>query len=141
MTIETLFQIANSSVLLGWVALIFYPLNPLWADRAAVAVAVAHAALYTVLVALVFGRAEGGYTSLSLVMQLFDAEGVALAGWIHFLCFDLLVGIWITREARRNGLPHWLALICLLPCFLFGPAGFLLFVALRAGIGLRANTA
>lgn len=35
------------------------------------------------------------------------------------------------RAARRDGLPHLLVLPCLALTFLFGPAGLLLFLALR----------
>jgi hypothetical protein len=71
-------------------------------------------------------------------MRLFDHPGVALAGWVHYLAFDLLVGLWIARSARDRGIPHLLALPCLALTFLFGPAGFLAFLilslALRKGL-------
>jgi hypothetical protein len=35
------------------------------------------------------------------------------------------------RTARREGIPHLLVLPCLVLTFLFGPAGFLLFLGLR----------
>ena len=44
-------------------------------------------------------RAEGGFGSLADVMRLFDSPTVALAGWIHYLAFDLLVGAAIARIA------------------------------------------
>ena len=60
------------------------------------------------------------------------ASGLLLAGWLHYLAFDLFVGAWIVRTARSEGMPFLLVLPCLPLTFLFGPAGFLLFVVLRA---------
>ena len=70
---------------------------------------------------------------------LFTDPAHALAGWVHYLAFDLFVGAWITRTARDEGIPHLLILPCLVLAFLFGPAGFLAFVALRASFTLRAR--
>ena len=65
-------------------------------------------------------------------MALFTMPEIALAGWIHYLAFDLLVGAWEVRTARREGIAFLLVLPCLALTFLFGPAGFLAFSALRA---------
>ena len=56
---------------------------------------------------------------------------VALAGWVHYLAFDLLVGAWEARTARREALPHPVLLPCLALTFLFGPLGLLLFLSVR----------
>ena len=75
--------------------------------------------------------AEGGFGSLPDVMLLFTDPAIALAGWVHYLAFDLFVGAWATRVAREEGIPHLFLLPCLALTFLFGPAGFLAFSALR----------
>jgi hypothetical protein len=77
-------------------------------------------------------RAEGGFDSLPNVMRLFTKPEIALAGWIHYLAFDLLVGAWEVRTAREDRIPFILVVPCLLLTFLFGPAGYLAFVSLRA---------
>ena len=51
---------------------------------------------------------------------------------MHYLAFDLLLGAWQVRTARREGIAHLALLPCLLATFLFGPAGYLLFQSLRA---------
>ena len=64
--------------------------------------------------------------------QLFTSDWALLAGWMHYLAFDLFVGAWIAAETERRGLTR-LVLIPVLPLtFLFGPAGFLLFCILRS---------
>jgi hypothetical protein len=55
-----------------------------------------------------------------------------LAGWIHYLAFDLFVGSWEARDARQRGVPHLALVPCLALTFLFGPAGWLLYGAVRS---------
>jgi hypothetical protein len=132
MTPDALFQLSGPVALAGWLALALAPLAPRLADIAAALVVPALlSAAYAALILVFWSGAEGGFGSLPAVMQLFDAPGVALAGWLHFLAFDLFVGAWQVRAARRDGLPHLLVLPCLALTFLFGPAGLLLFLALR----------
>ncbi len=50
---------------------------------------------------------------------------------MHYLCFDLSIGIWESKDARRRGIPHLLLVPVLLFTFLFGPLGFLLYTLLR----------
>ena len=129
---NTLFQIAGAVVLVGWAALLVSPFFPTLADRiAGVAVPGLLAAAYVGLILAFWGRAEGGFGSLDEVAALFGNRHVLLAGWLHYLAFDLVVGAWIVREARRIAMPFWMALPALPLTFLFGPAGFLLFLFLR----------
>ena len=55
-----------------------------------------------------------------------------LAGWIHYLAFDLLVGAWEARDARERGIPHLFVVPSLILTFLFGPAGWLLYLGIRS---------
>jgi hypothetical protein len=74
---------------------------------------------------------EGGFSSLPAVRQLFADDWALLAGWIHYLAFDLFIGAWIARHTERAQLSR-LILIPILPLtFLFGPVGLLLFLAIR----------
>ncbi|MFZ9449312.1 MAG: ABA4-like family protein [Alphaproteobacteria bacterium] len=129
---EAAFSAANSLALAGWVALLASPRFP----RAAQAVAGAAIPLllsiaYAGIILASWTRAEGGFGSLADVMRLFDSPLVALAGWIHYLAFDLLVGAAIARSAREEAIAFALVVPCLVLAFLFGPAGFLAFSALR----------
>ena len=141
MTPEAIFDIANPLAMLGWVALVLTPLAPLWTMRVAVGVAVAQSALYTALVLAFFANAQGGYDTLPNVMLLLSTPEHVLTGWVHFLAFDLFIGAWEVRTARREGIAHALVLPCLVLTFLFGPVGLLLFLAIRAAYGLRVQTA
>jgi hypothetical protein len=78
-----------------------------------------------------FGEPGGGFGSLSQVSQLFQNPYKLLAGWIHYLAFDLFVGSWEVRDAQRLGIHHLLVVPCLALTFLLGPIGLLLYLALR----------
>ncbi|MEM9315304.1 MAG: abscisic acid-deficient protein Aba4 family protein, partial [Pseudomonadota bacterium] len=58
-----------------------------------------------------------------------------LAGWIHYLAFDLFVGAWIATEADRLGLSRLLQAPLLVATFMFGPVGLALFLVMRSGYG------
>ena len=79
-------------------------------------------------------RTGGGmdFGSLESVMQLFTEENAVLAGWIHYLAFDLLVGMWILNENRSLGIHQIIMAPCLLCTFMLGPVGFLLFMIIRS---------
>lgn len=84
----------------------------------------AYAAVFPVLY---FG-APGGYGSIDEVLALLNADRrIALAAWLHYLAFDLLVGAHIVREARALGISAPWRAPALALTFLFGPAGWLWF--------------
>ena len=141
MPLETMFSVANSVALAGWIALLASPFSPVWTQRiAASALPLLLAIGYTGLVLAFWSDGEGGFDTLEAVMALFRRPEIVLAGWIHYLAFDLFVGAWEVRTARAKGIPFWLTVPCLVLTFLLGPAGFLLFCALRAARALARPT-
>ena len=132
MTPDQIFTLANLVAVAGWVLLAVFPGRP-WVANAITAVVVPSllAVTYVVLIALHWGGSEGGFGSLEQVAQLFANPWLLLAGWVHYLAFDLFVGAWEARDARTHGIPHWLVLPCLFLTFMFGPAGWLLYMSVR----------
>jgi hypothetical protein len=140
MTPEDIFQIANPIALLGWIALIFAPFAPRITDLiAALIIPILMSVAYAALVLAYWSGATGGYSSLLDVMALFTDPHIALAGWVHYLAFDLFVGAWAVRTARAAHIPHLLVLPHLVLIFLFGPAGFLTYYAMHWAFQMRAN--
>lgn len=138
---DTLFQFSGPLALIGWAALVLAPLAPRFADRVAgLAIPALLSLGYTVLILVHWSGAPGGYDSLDSVMLLFTSPGIALAGWVHYLAFDLFVGAWEVRVARRERIPHLLVLPCLVLTFLFGPVGLVAFLALRFVRGAASHT-
>ena len=133
MTPETVFEITNPLALVGWILLLFAPLMPKWSDRiAGYAIPAALAAIYAVMLVSHAGEGEGGFGSLPEVMSLFTVPGLVMAGWLHYLVFDLFIGAWEVRTARREGIAHWMVIPCLALTLFAGPIGLLLFLGLRA---------
>jgi hypothetical protein len=93
---------------------------------------------YLVLILTHWGGHKGGFSSLSGVMLLFTDHWLVLAGWVHYLAFDLFIGSWQVRDARSNHVPFVLVLPCLVLTFLFGPIGLLLYLFL-AGVVSRGR--
>jgi hypothetical protein len=132
-----LFRLASNAALLGWILLIFLP-RWRWSARliAPVLVPALLAALYSWLAVTQFGHSPGGFSSLASVALLFQNRAMLLAGWVHYLAFDLFVGSWEVRDAQRIGIAHYLVVPCLVLTFLFGPAGWLFYVLIR-GVAIR----
>ena len=127
------FSWAGSLAFVGWGALLVSPLAPVWADRiVGLAVPVLLSAGYAALMLVHWSDAPGGFGSLEEVAALLAHPPILLAGWVHFLAFDLFVGAWIVRTARAEGIAFAWVVPCLPVTLMFGPAGYLLFCAIRA---------
>jgi hypothetical protein len=133
MTPEQVFGVVNLVALAGWLLLAVLPSRP-WVPNLVTAVVIPSllAVVYTGLVAVRWAGADGGFGSLEQVARLFADPWVLLAGWVHYLAFDLFVGSWEVRDARAHGIPHWMVVPCLFLTFMFGPAGWVLYMAVRA---------
>ena len=135
MTAFQLFPAFSLLALAGWLALgagVILRRSALVDKLAGLWIPVLLSAAYAMLIVLFFAGADGGFGTLADVQALFASPFVALAGWIHYLAFDLFMGARIAKETNSLGLPRW-PLIGLLPLtFLFGPAGYLGFEALKS---------
>ena len=138
MSPEQVFSLCGALATAGWLLLVFLPRRR-WTARLVcpVVIPLLLALVYLWLVATTFGRTPGGFGSLAEVSLLFQNPRALLAGWIHYLAFDLFVGSWEVRDAQRVGVRHLLVVPCLVLTFLFGPVGLLLYFALRASIRRR----
>src|SRR5687768_12599866 len=141
MTPDQIFSIANTAALCCWLLLIVLP-GRAWVTRlvAGTVVPAAFAVLYSVIIAMYFFRSDGGFSSLTDVARLFSNPWLLLAGWMHYLAFDLLIGSWEARDARERGIHHLLVVPCLILTFLFGPAGWLLYMGVRSQLRKEPDT-
>ncbi len=142
MSWETLFGIANAWPLLFWLLLAFGPRNPATAKIVLFGGIVPLALTYTVLLPLIMtgavdpvapeGVAPADFTELSGIMALFASKGGATVGWIHYLAFDLFVGLWVARNADAHGIARWMQALLLFFTLMAGPLGLILYLLLRA---------
>ena len=133
MSPHDVFSALNLIAGIGWALLVLFP-RKRWAVEvvAGKAIPALLAVVYAAIVAAEWGGSEGGFSSLPDVAALFANPWILLAGWIHYLAFDLLVGCWEVRDAPERGIPHLLVVPCLVLTFLFGPAGWLLYLVVRS---------
>jgi hypothetical protein len=123
------FSIANSVAALSWVALAVAPARTWRIVRFAIPGVLAVAYIWFIVPGMRGG--EGGFDSLVNVMKLFTREEAVLAGWIHYLAFDLFVGTWETEDALARRVSRFLLVPCLALTFMFGPAGLLMYYLVR----------
>tara|TARA_R110002073_G_scaffold34434_11_gene102194 strand:- start:4947 stop:5423 length:477 start_codon:yes stop_codon:yes gene_type:complete len=133
MSTDELFLICNYAVMPAWLLLLFLPHHR-------VTQLLVHAIWVPLILtpfyiwALFFGQPapEGAsFGSLQGVMLLFQSPTAVLGGWIHYLIFDLFIGAWIVRDAKRRDINHWLTLPILLATLMVGPVGLMLYLLLR----------
>jgi hypothetical protein len=133
MTPDQLFSIANLIALVAWVGLLFLPRVRVLTDVIApVLIPGLFAAAYFIILCRFFD--PSGFAKFSTLEGLASLQGnpwLLLAGWLHYLAFDLFVGTWEVRTARKEGIPHLAIVPSLLLTFMAGPAGLLLFVITR----------
>ncbi len=140
MSNDTIFQICNTAVLPGWILLLAAP-KWRWTLRIAMFTMPALLAIAYIWVFIAnFDGLHADFYSLGAVTYLFQKPGMALAGWIHYLAFDLFVGSWMVRDARRLRIVHLAVIPCLMMTFLFGPVGLLMYLSLRTGLRRGAET-
>jgi hypothetical protein len=137
MTLDDAFSLSSSLAMLGWLSLI---LLPRWRSLSQMFGGLVVPALlslgYVVLIAVHWHDAKGGFGSLDDVASLFQSRPILLAGWVHYLAFDLFLGAWILRRSQETRIPHPVMVPVLLATFLFGPLGYLLFVLLRGSVAV-----
>lgn len=129
MTADTAFQLANGLTPLAWMAMLLAP-HSKWVQRMVLSgtfVALL-AGAYALVILTHFNFDGADFTSLDGVMALLNDPWAMTAGWIHYLAFDLLAGILVTRKGLSLGIPRWLLAPCQLGCFLMGPVGIVLFI-------------
>ncbi len=129
---EQIFQTANLLALSGW---IFLAVLPNWKHTGKIVsggIVTLLAVIYLFLITTnLQAFSNGGFGSLAQVSSLFQNQNLLLAGWIHYLAFDLFTGLWMTRDSKTLGLSRWLILPCLFLTFMFGPVGWLAYGILR----------
>ena len=138
------FSLTGPLVMAGWAGLLLSlfvkPVRPFAWPAAQYAVPMVLAVLYVLLIWTGFNEAQGGgYGSIPEIRALFASDSALVAGWFHYLAFDLFVGCWIVRDGLERKLHPLLILPCLPLTFLFGPAGLLLFLILRLALRGRPN--
>ena len=133
MTPDVVFSITNFVAMPMWLLMIILPkwkVTRFLIDYKIIPILLSLVYPFYILLSMQSGGALD-FGSLTSVMALFTQENAVLAGWVHYLSFDLLVGMWMLNQNQKIGLHQLLMAPCLFFTFMLGPVGFLLFTLLR----------
>ncbi len=138
---DTLFSLANIWAMVAWAALILLPRGEILRTLIFYLGIGLLCFAYALLMALVLGGAvdpnapeaagEGGFATIAGVRDIFASDGGVVIGWLHYLAFDLFVGMWIARDADAKSISRLVQAPVLLLTFMAGPVGLLLWFVIR----------
>jgi hypothetical protein len=132
MSPEQLFSLASGLALLGWMYLLLFTYR---SATARIVLGTAVTLLCILYASMIFGALKADdfskFSTLEGVMSLSGSKEAALVGWIHYLAFDLVAGLFIANNASLHGISRWVILPCLLLTFMMGPVGLLLYLVIR----------
>lgn len=139
---NAVFEGASTLALIAWAALILLPRWQALIVTLRFGILGALALLYVTLIFGYFFTVEGGgFNSIAEVRALFASDPVLVAGWVHYLAFDLFVGLWIATRADAMRLNRFLQAPILAATFMFGPLGLALFYAVLGASRLGGRAA
>jgi len=134
MSPDSVFQTCSTIAMVGWIVLLV--ISPFWSsfDKFLIGIIITlFAIVYAWLIFQVFTPGDfEKFSSLYGVMELFTDKTAVTAGWVHYLAFDLLTGIWIKKNAQKYNIHHLILIPCLLFTFMLGPIGLLLYLLVRS---------
>ena len=134
MSPDSVFQTCSTIAMVGWIVLLV--ISPFWSsfDKFLIGIIITlFAIVYAWLIFQVFTPGDfEKFGSLNGVMDLFTNKTAVTAGWVHYLAFDLLTGIWIKKDAQKYNIHHLILIPCLLLTFMLGPIGLLLYLLVRS---------
>lgn len=140
--LETIFSACGYLAMLGWAGLVLLPGKRLVVEvisRLVIPGLIGLVYIYVMLTHAGTAPAEGGFGSLAQVKALFTVDALLLAGWIHYLAFDLFVGSWVVSDSRNQGIHHLIIVPVLFATFMLGPAGLVVYLLIRSVAALVAK--
>ncbi len=133
MSPDSVFQTCSTIAMAGWLVLLV--ISPFWSsfDKFLIGIIITlFGIVYAWLIFQVFTPGDfEKFGSLNGVMELFTNRTAVTAGWVHYLAFDLMVGIWEKKNSIKYNIHHLLVVPCLLLTFMLGPLGLLLYLLIR----------
>lgn len=138
---EQIFGWAGQAAMIGWIILIFLPRRwpqLLWLPRFIIPFGLS--LLYSGLaMAHILTVEGGGFGTFDEVKTLLSNDWALLAGWVHYLAFDLFIGGWIAVQADKVGISRLVQAPILLATFMAGPLGLAIFLAMRTAYPMHTT--
>jgi Domain of unknown function (DUF4281) len=140
MSPDSVFAAGSTLALVSWAALIVLPRWSVLLQGLRLGVIGGLSLVYAGVISAVFFTIEGGgFNSIAEVRALFASDWALTAGWLHYLAFDLFVGLWIAAEADKAGVSRLLQAPILVMTFMFGPFGLLLWLGVAFSLRGRIH--
>jgi len=128
MELENVFSAVSTLSFLSWIALIIFYRNPKVYGYLFSITLIIFACIYSYFIFTGFDwRQMENFQTLSGIKELFGSDEALLAGWIHYLAFDLFVGMWIAKDAASKNINRMVLLPFLLFTFMMGPLGWFMY--------------
>jgi hypothetical protein len=133
-TTEMIFYASTSLSALGWLLLMLFPHKGITQNlvHKKPVLSLAISVMYLYCIAVYLWDAKGGFFSLADVRLLFEEDFLLLAGWIHYLALDLVIGAWMVRRAKERGIPHLTMIPVLVFAYALAPIGYILYFILKS---------
>ena len=133
MTPTEVFSLANILAFMMWIPMIVFPkwkVTRSLIDFKVIPIFLAVLYVFYIVQSILNGPAMD-FGSLQAIMHMFTIEEAVLAGWLHYLVFDMLVGMWMLDQNKTLKIHQAIMTPCLLATFMMGPVGFLIFMGIR----------
>lgn len=130
-----LFQLVNLIAIAGWIILISFPAWKNTPKGILNGVVMGLCLFYLCLIGFWISHgAKGSFDSLINVRAIFADDLALVAGWVHYLAFDLFVGLWITQNALKSGIARWILIPIQILTFMLGPLGLFCYMIIRRSL-------
>lgn len=135
MTLDQVFSVSGTIAMSGWIILAIAPRRWPWLNAVPrIILPSALSLFYAAYIFPYFSASGGGYGSLLEVRQLFTLDELLLAGWIHYLAFDLMIGAYLADRLDRVGISRLLQVPVLFATLMFGPVGAILAFSMEGAV-------
>ena len=129
------YQASMALTTLGWILIIGFPTSD-FTDKAVVGIVAALCISYGYILFFYKGDKsksypKGSFKSFQGVFNLFQNPKGVFAGWLHFLAFDLMIGLYIKNDSIENGLTFWWIIPSLILTLMLGPLGLLSYFIIK----------
>lgn len=132
MTPDQLFDLVNTLALVSWLLLLVFPFKERVRQLLFGGTITGLSVLYAALFLSYFEPSSmSSFSTLDGLMGLFAIKEAVLIGWVHYLAFDLLAGLYISKDAEKNEISAWIIRPIFLMTFMAGPLGLLIYIIVR----------
>ena len=142
---ETIYLIANWSVIPLWLLLIILPnhgVTNFFVQSIIAPLLLASAYVFVAYDIFLEGNILDSfelYGGLEDLYSMFSSESFLLIFWLHFLAISLFLGAWIARDSQKYMVPRFFLIISLILTYFVGPGGLIIYWFIRIFFAKKIN--